>query len=90
MLNTDMELAYDIDVDGRTGTSCCVNECYLGVSGSGTPRGRGARGSRGGQGWRGGRGRDWNVITLQENENICPDARTKYLVRRYAHVSTFV
>ena len=54
MLNTDIELAYDIDVDGNTGTSCRINDNE--IDGEGTNRGSRGRGSRGGRGNWGGRG----------------------------------
>ena len=40
MLNTDIELAYDIDVDGSTGTACRINDNEIDEGGSN-------RGSRG-------------------------------------------
>ena len=44
MLNTDIELAYDIDVDGSTGTSCRINDNENDEGGSNRgSRGRGSR-----------------------------------------------
>ena len=92
-----MELAYDIDVDPLTGTSCAINEIDPAPPGGpggpgGPPPGRGGRGGgpggRGGRGpggrGRGGRGRS---LETRQNEEICPDAETKNLVQQYADVS---
>ena len=63
MLNTDMELAYDIDVDDLEGTSCSINENAPGPDGPGGPNGpEGPGGPDGpggpnGPGGRGGGGR---------------------------------
>ena len=63
MLNTDMELAYNIDVDDLEGTSCSINENAPGPGGPGGPNGPegpngpGGPGGPNGPGGRGGGGR---------------------------------
>ena len=48
-------------------------------------RGRGGRGGRGGF-----RGRSVNVNVIRQEEERCPDSRTKGLVRQYAYVSILI
>jgi hypothetical protein len=50
MLNTDMELVYNIDVDKLAGTSCAINENVPGLGGPGGLRGPGGPGGPGGEG----------------------------------------
>ena len=57
MLNTDMELAYDIDVDDLEGTSCSINENAPGPGRPEGPNGPDGPGGPGGPGGRGGGGR---------------------------------
>ena len=79
MLNTDMELAYDIDVNNSgEGTTCIINENVGG--------GRGQRPPRGGGG--GPRARGRGLLATREGEEICADAATKTLVQQYANVSS--